>query len=1807
MSYILTLLDILNRNELPPPSVVFEPLRLVCVQPSHNDLKVVALDCIGKLFSFSYLEDPEIVPEIDSQSGITPPPQLPMMDRAIKTVCDCFGGENTDPKVELQIIKALMAAVLNDDLIAHGATLLKAIRQTYTIFVLSSSTANQSVAQATLSQMVNVIFDRVKSLIKRPHGSISSPTTESGSFNVSDLRTQEERPSSNASTSSLTPKKKLTLRQLETMGSADVERVKEDLPTDDDDESELFAKDAFLVFRTLCRLSEKPLEGDGLDFRSHGMRSKLLSLHLIHTVIKSHLTVFLSHDIVISSNIKGDETFLVSVKDYICSTLARNAASISPPIFEISAEIFWLIVSNLRSQFKKEIEVFFAEIYFPITEMKTSTSHQKQYFLSLIQKLSNDPRALVEVYLNYDCDSSAAINIYEAMIDFLVRLAVSPVHLTALQLQMYLENKGRSIAVYNLSLPPALAISNVIVHSSNDSPFPIEYALKMTALESLVAVLRSLLTWSQRGIAAVSASLKHNSTQVSLNEKFEDDASETSTIATNGTSTPLIDDPSQFKNLKIKKTALLEAIRQFNIKPKKGVKAFIDSGILESLDPVKIAEILLYTEGLDKALIGEYLGEGDPEHVAAMHAFVDLMDFTNMPFVEALRRFLQSFRLPGEAQKIDRFMLKFAERYISGNPNVFANADTAYVLAYSVIMLNTDQHSSQIKVRMTANEFVRNNRGINDNADLPEEFLIDIFNTIQNDEIKLLTEQHAALLSSDGQQASSGFASGLGQALATVGRDLQREAYMQASREMSNKTEQLFKTLISRSEGKKRAEESIFYIASHIEHVKPMFEVAWMSFLAGLSGPFQESEDPETIKLCLEGFKLSIRIACLFDIDLARISFVSALAQFTNLQNLSEMKQKNVYAIKQLLDTALSEGNNLKSSWKDILTCISQLERFQLISSGINAGAIPDVTNARLASHRDSSETHTTSRASTSGGLFGGFNIRASFQTVSSTAISTYSTSNASTGLDRQPVYSAELGEELQSREVVISMDKIFTKSASLSGEAIVAFVRALTEVSWEEIQSSGLSEHPRTFSLQKMVDVSYYNMERIRFEWSQLWAIMGKSFNQVGCHENTSVVFFALDSLRQLSIRFFDLEELSHFKFQKDFLTPFEYVMANSESSQAKDLVLQCLRQMILSKSDNIKSGWITLFATFSIAAKQPFSSIVNETFEMVKKIHTDHLEQVISQDSFGGMVSCLSEISKNQHFQKPSLHSLELLKVTIKRILPYTQEPVNAVPEGSDPIVAVEELYVKYWFPVLFAFHDVIMNGEDLEVRSRALNYMFDTLVEYGSNFSPAFWDTVCRQLLFPIFVVLKSRSEMARFNTQDDMSVWLSTTMIQALRNMIALLSHYFDILSRMLDGFLDLLVTCILQENETVSRIGSSCVLQLIEQNVNKLTPSHWTQIVDKIEFLFKSTTANELFDASFDDEEDIPQENDLGTSAKRSNGHDHHDAEPQTPVSHTRPGSALSVVAKSPETPTSSLKTTRSNRSGSNVDAPQKRQKGFRKTIVKCILQLLMIDTVQELLERQEVIEPHQPTNGGTDSEHPPALSNAAPEPRMIGSEIYDKIPAKELIRIIDLLRHSYVFSRDFNEDRDLRTNLWRQGFMKQLPNLLKQESFSAHTYVSVMLRFYADTGKIYGNGETLEESFQVYLDEDVDGVVGAVSAKATNAGREQLTISTATELKSYIERMLMPMCLEIVNRFNELDLSETRNIKAWTPITVCILEGIAVFGSQDFVRMIPTVYPVVLAVLSRDLTPSLRLAVQKVLQRVNDCVLKGKSRSKSHS
>ncbi|KAG7256923.1 hypothetical protein CRUP_027382, partial [Coryphaenoides rupestris] len=102
-------------------------------------------------------------------------------------------------------------------------------------------------------------------------------------------------------------------------------------------------------------------------------------------------------------------------------------------------------------------------------------------------------------------------------------------------------------------------------------------------------------------------------------------------------------------------------------------------------------------EGLNKTAIGDYLGERDDFNIGVLHDFVELHEFTDLNLVQALRQFLWSFRLPGEAQKIDRMMEAFAQRYCTCNPGVFQSTDTCYILSFAIIMLNTSLHNPNVK------------------------------------------------------------------------------------------------------------------------------------------------------------------------------------------------------------------------------------------------------------------------------------------------------------------------------------------------------------------------------------------------------------------------------------------------------------------------------------------------------------------------------------------------------------------------------------------------------------------------------------------------------------------------------------------------------------------------------------------------------------------------------------------------------------------------------------------------------------------------------------------------------------------------------------------------------------------------------------------------------------------------------------------------------------------------------------------------------------------------------------------------------
>ena len=169
--------------------------------------------------------------------------------------------------------------------------------------------------------------------------------------------------------------------------------------------------------------------------------------------------------------------------------------------------------------------------------------------------------------------------------------------------------------------------------------------------------------------------------------------------------------------------------KKFNINVNKGLDYLVKNDLLNNT-PEDIARFLYNNEGLNKVRIGEYLGENLPTQLEVLKEFVSLHDFENKSLDAALREFLWSFRLPGEAQKIDRMMESFATQYCTCNPGEFKTIDTCYVISFSIIMLNTSLHNVNVKDKITLEGFINMNKGINDGGDIQREKLEALFSSI---------------------------------------------------------------------------------------------------------------------------------------------------------------------------------------------------------------------------------------------------------------------------------------------------------------------------------------------------------------------------------------------------------------------------------------------------------------------------------------------------------------------------------------------------------------------------------------------------------------------------------------------------------------------------------------------------------------------------------------------------------------------------------------------------------------------------------------------------------------------------------------------------------------------------------------------------------------------------------------------------------------------------------------------------------------------------------------------------------------------
>uniref|UniRef100_A0AAX7UA72 SEC7 domain-containing protein n=1 Tax=Astatotilapia calliptera TaxID=8154 RepID=A0AAX7UA72_ASTCA len=1605
----------------------FLPFELAC-QSKCPRIVITSLDCLQKLIAYGHL------------TGSAPDSTAPgkkLIDRIIETICACFQGPQTDEGVQLQIIKALLTAVTSQHIEIHEGTVLQAVRTCYNIYLASKNLINQTTAKATLTQMLNVIFARMENQAlqeakqlererHRQHSPVTQHTEPDSAQHQTHIHSPAKGPTREANgpltpptpsiTTPSTPstpstpapessgrsalKEQEEQREQEEKGEnpdpengsefcvAESEQTEADQATAAAESkaarrvssffsifsfsvsrhgqsqnisslimnplssapgqppgakfSHILQKDAFLVFRSLCKLSMKPLSDGPPDPKSHELRSKVLSLQLLLSILQNAGPIF-----------KTNEMFINAIKQYLCVALSKNGVSSVPEVFELSLSIFLTLLSHFKTHLKMQIEVFFKEIFLYILETSTSSYDHKWMVIQTLTRICADAQSVVDIYVNYDCDLNAA-NIFERLVNDLSKIA-----------------QGRG--GHELGITPQQ-----------------ELTLRKKGLECLVSILKCMVEWSKDQYVNPNSQTSLGQEKPSEQESTESKAPETinrygsinsldstasSGIGSYSTQMSGTDNPEQFEVLKQQKEIIEQGIDLFNKKPKRGIQYLQEQGMLGTT-PEDLAQFLHQEERLDSTQVGEFLGDNDRFNKEVMYAYVDQMDFQGKDFVSALRMFLEGFRLPGEAQKIDRLMEKFAARYLECNQGqtLFASADTAYVLAYSIIMLTTDLHSPQVKNKMTKEQYIKMNRGINDSKDLPEEYLSAIYDEIAGKKIAMKETKELTMKSNKQSVAS----------------EKQRRLLYNLEMEQMAKTAKALMEAVSHV-------QAPFTSATHLEHVRPMFKLAWTPFLAAFSVGLQDCDDTEVASLCLEGIRCAIRIACIFSIQLERDAYVQALARFTLLtatSGIAEMKQKNIDTIKTLITVAHTDGNYLGNSWHEILKCISQLELAQLIGTGVKARYI-------------------------SGTVRGKEGFIASTKEQSSDEYLGLGT------VDRKQIASIQesIGET-SSQSVVVAVDRIFTGSTRLDGNAIVDFVRWLCAVSMDELASP---THPRMFSLQKIVEISYYNMGRIRLQWSRIWEVIGDHFNKVGCNPNEDVAIFAVDSLRQLSMKFLEKGELANFRFQKDFLRPFEHIMKKNRSPTIRDMVVRCIAQMVNSQAANIRSGWKNIFSVFHLAASDQDESIVELAFQTTGHIVTNVFEKHFAAtiDSFQDAVKCLSEFACNASFPDTSMEAIRLIRHCAKYVSDrpqafkdYTSDDMNVAPE--------DRVWVRGWFPILFEL-SCIINRCKLDVRTRGLTVMFEVMKTYGHTFEKHWWQDLFR-IVFRIFDNMKLPEQ------QTEKAEWMTTTCNHALYAICDVFTQYFESLNGvLLDDILAQLYWCVQQDNEQLARSGTNCLENVVILNGEKFSPETWDKTCNCMLDIFKTTIPHALLTWR-----------PAGAEGEHLSTQSLPDKQLVFFIYITNYFFPLLVA-------------------GDEIVE----QRLFSALLIKCVVQLELIQTIDNIVFFPATSKKEDAENFAAAQRDAVCSADVSVETQDQG--MYRYLTSEQLFKLLDCLLDSHHFAKAFNSNNEQRTLLFDRQKLenfnmlsfkgKSKPNLLKQETSSLACGLRILFRMYTDESR----------------------------------------------------------------------------------------------------------------------------------------------------
>ncbi|XP_016368118.1 Golgi-specific brefeldin A-resistance guanine nucleotide exchange factor 1 [Sinocyclocheilus rhinocerous] len=922
--------------------------------------------------------------------------------------------------------------------------------------------------------------------------SISSPTTDSGLDTGSKTTSKEDltdlEQSSSTATTPVTPsaepgrlESQSEGREVERAQSASVESIPEvledrDLLADQSDSD--YVNPRGVRFTQSTQKEGAALIPYGLPCLRELFRF-LISLTNPHdrhnSDVMMHMGLQLLNVALEAAHIAPYQSLLCLVKDELCRHLTQLLGVDRMNLYAASIRVCFLLFEGMREHLKFQLEMYLKKLMDIITSENPKMPYEmKEMALEAVVQLWRIPSFVTELYINYDCDFYCS-NMFEDLTKLLSKNAfpvsgqLYTTHLLSLEALLTVIDSTEAhcqAKVLNSAAQQDQSESTTVegdssVNTITDSTTEAgKYTPSCNGQNAVVSESRT-------ACPPTSGHLMAEKMRLGRQDQEETDTAEKKSLKKPHRFTNCLPDSQELLEIKHKKKLLITGTEQFNQKPKKGIQILQEKGLLSSpMDNNEVAQWLRENPRLDKKMIGEFIS--DRRNTDLLDSFVNTFTFQGLRIDEALRLYLEAFRLPGEAPVIHRLLETFTDNWQKVNGNPFQSNDAGFALAYAVIMLNTDQHNHNVRkqnIPMTLEQFKKNLKGVNGGNDFDQDMLEDIYNAIKSEEIVMPDEQTG----------------------------LVKENYV-------------WSVLLHRG----ASSEGMFLHVPESSYDRDLFTMTWGPTIAALSYVFDKSLDDTIIQKAIAGFRKCAMISAHYGFSDVFDNLIISLCKFTTLSSESVENLPTVFgsnrkaqvAAKTMFSLAHRHGDILREGWKNIMDSMLQLFRAELLpKSMVEVEDFVD-PNEKISLQREETPSNRGESAVLS--------------------FVSWLTLSEQSGL-RGP--STENQEAKQAALLCIKHcdpEKLITESKFLQLESLQELMKALISVSPDE---ETYDEEDAAFCLEMLLRIILENRDRV----SCVWQTVRDHLYQLCVHASEScfLVERAVVGLLRLAIRLLRREDI--------------------------------------------------------------------------------------------------------------------------------------------------------------------------------------------------------------------------------------------------------------------------------------------------------------------------------------------------------------------------------------------------------------------------------------------------------------------------------------------------------------------------------------------------------------------------------------------------------------------------------------------------------------------------------------------------------